>query len=337
MEEQSTHIDEAKLVAFIEGQTTAESRKEVLLWLGASEDNRSYFESVERLWLELGQMPEVQVRVDKQKAWSKLEHRIDNYKNNRAKHTSQRVGWFIAAAVASVILIFSLYQRQTSSHTEMEVYNFANADAPLNDTLPDGSLITLNNDASIRYALNNTTNQREVSLKGEAFFEVEHNEELPFVVDVSLGSIKVLGTEFNVDATDTTYIKVALLKGSVSLNYERNDHSEINILLAPNEEGIFDAKQDTLFKQSLSPLSTYWLNKQIHFNRTALNIALQKLEDAYGVDIDWNASEFNNILFTASFNDQTIDEVLQVIASTYDLDLTILEDGHFELKKSETE
>lgn len=339
MEEQSTHIDEAKLVAFIEGQTTAESRKEVLLWLGASEDNRSYFESVERLWLESGQIPELQVKVDKQKAWLKIEQRIDSYDDNKAQQKKRKLSWFVGAVAASVVLILTLYLRPTDSQMEMEIHNFANVEVntSLKDTLPDGSFITLNSDASIKYALNKSTNQREVSLKGEAFFEVEHDAELPFVVDVPLGTVKVLGTEFNVDATDTTYIRVALLKGSVSLNYERIDNSEINILLKPNEEGVFDAKQDTLFKRSLSPLSTYWLDKKIHFNRTSLNIVLQKIEEAYGVDIDWNAAEFNDILFTSSFNNQTIDEVLQVIASTYSLELNVLENTHFVLKKGDAE
>ncbi|WP_068472947.1 FecR family protein [Saccharicrinis aurantiacus] len=333
MEEQNTHIDEAKLVAFLEGHITAESRKEVLLWLGASEKNRSYFETVERLWLELGKMPDIQAKVDKQKAWSKLEQRINRFEDKEAKHKKRKLSWFVAAAAASIALIISLYLKPTVSHSEMEIYNFANADAnsSINDTLPDGSFVTLNIDASIRYALNKNANQREISLKGEAFFDVKHDAERPFIVDVPLGSIKVLGTEFNVDATDTTFIKVALLKGSVSLNYQRNNSSDINILLKPNEEGIFDATRDTLFKRSMAPLSTYWLNKQIHFNGTELNVVLQKLEEAYAVDIDWNIAEFEDILFTSSFNDQTIDEVLQVIASTYNLELRTVADDHFVL------
>jgi len=85
--------------------------------------------------------------------------------------------------------------------------------------LPDGSIVWLNAASSLRFPIAFAGGERNVSLTGEAFFEVAHMTNKPFKVAVEDGStVEVLGTRFNITAyTDDALVKTTLLQGSVKL------------------------------------------------------------------------------------------------------------------------
>src|SRR5690606_36556914 len=107
----------------------------------------------------------------------------------------------------------------------------------LSDHLSDGTLITLNENSSIVYQEEFTSNERHVALTGEAFFEVARDEEKPFIVDLpSETYVKVLGTSFNIKAFDGDSLVTVFVKtGRVEFGSEAN-----NIILTPGEKGVYN-------------------------------------------------------------------------------------------------
>ncbi|UAY55556.1 FecR family protein [Arachidicoccus terrestris] len=105
---------------------------------------------------------------------------------------------------------------------------------PVSVSLSDGSKIWLNVGSSLRYPTMFGSGSREVSLNGEAYFEVHHEVSRPFIVHHGSMAVKVLGTHFNMNTyTDEPSLKVTLLQGAVDVN--KNDH---HLLLQPGQQAI---------------------------------------------------------------------------------------------------
>ena len=101
-----------------------------------------------------------------------------------------------------------------------------------NLTLPDGTNVWLNARSEMRYPAVFTGNKREITLDGEAYFEVTHNEDKPFVVQTNKCNVEVLGTKFNVEAySDSEDFCTSLMEGSVRVS-DKGNPSE-SLVLAP--------------------------------------------------------------------------------------------------------
>ena len=100
--------------------------------------------------------------------------------------------------------------------------------------LPDGTIVWLNAESSLRFPTSFTDNERKVYAKGELYFDVKHDEVKPFIVDVERGyTIRVLGTEFNLRAYDDSPVVTTLVEGCVQVWSERD-----SVLLSPGQQAL---------------------------------------------------------------------------------------------------
>ena len=121
-------------------------------------------------------------------------------------------------------------------------------------TLSDGTRIYLNAESEISYASEFTDSLRLVSLKGEAFFEVQ-KEGRPFVVEIDQTRIRVLGTSFNVNQSNNGALTVALVTGKVSINDQHGNQMQ----LEPSEMMVRE-EDGNLHKTRFDPLEiTGWI------------------------------------------------------------------------------
>lgn len=148
--------------------------------------------------------------------------------------------------------------------------------------LPDGTKVLLNSASSLTYPAQFRGKERNISLKGEAYFEVAKNKTIPFVVKANDVQVHVLGTHFNISAyDDDAAIKTTLLEGSVRVNY-----GKATALLSPGQQGIA---------------------------KTGLNaISVQKanLDEVMG----WTKGYF-------VFADLSIKEVMKIVGRWYDIEV----------------
>jgi transmembrane sensor len=102
-------------------------------------------------------------------------------------------------------------------------------------TLSDGSIVWMNSLTKLDFPFNFSSSTREITISGEAYLDIAQHSSKPFIVHLPGSSVKVLGTEFNVNTYDSTKIKVALVSGAVNLNGGDN-----TITINRGKEGIYN-------------------------------------------------------------------------------------------------
>ncbi|MBZ4187306.1 FecR family protein [Niabella beijingensis] len=190
--------------------------------------------------------------------------------------------------------------------------------------LPDGTVVHLNTNSNLSYGAGFGRQTREVYLTGEAFFEVAHNRNVPFVVHTSEADIKVLGTVFNVrDYDDESKMETSLLKGSIELALTSN--KERKIRLSPSDKIVIDKPAEG---KSSDPrmvrvtninvadsvvLETSWLHNKLAFaDKSFPEIALD-LKHQFGAVVIFRNPEVERYRYTGVFDDTNAEDILKIL------------------------
>jgi transmembrane sensor len=180
-------------------------------------------------------------------------------------------------------------------------------------TLFDGTKVWLNSGTVLKVSNDFGTKNRDVELKGEAFFDVNRGE-IPFKVHFKNKEVVVLGTSFVAEAyPDEAFCKVTLVEGTLQINdatgrFIRQLHPNQQILMPDNPaEKITTREVSTLFYES-------WINGNIRFKEERLADVATRLERWYNVDIRFTSEEASNIRFTGTvLKNKPIDQSLKAI------------------------
>ncbi|WP_373520445.1 FecR family protein [Aquiflexum sp.] len=177
--------------------------------------------------------------------------------------------------------------------------------------LPDGTKIHLNSESEIKFPKDFSDDIRMVSLKGEAFFEVE-KEHRPFLVQSGNTKIYVLGTSFNVNQRGNGSLYVALMTGKVSVNTENGNQ----MTLDPNE--MLEMKKGGVFRKTgFDPMGiTGWKDNYLVFKSAKLPYVKKKLETWYGVKIIFEGDFDDNWTYSGIYKDEMLENVLRGICMT---------------------
>ena len=184
-------------------------------------------------------------------------------------------------------------------------------------TLPDGSKIHLNGGSKLAYNTTYNDRLREVTLEGEAFFDVKRDKEKPFIVKTSAFNVEVLGTSFNVstyDDEDTS--EITLVEGEVKLSLNNSD--ELPVYLTPSQKFVYsktDKKGHISFTDEEYELA--WEKGVLMFNAELIENVFQKIERWYGVSIHYERDNIIHDRFTGKFEDLTIQEMMNILRMHY--------------------
>lgn len=233
-------------------------------------------------------------------------------KEKRTANSSSPNRWRYLNIAASLILLigvftyFNFFSETTYSSDYGEHTSF---------NLPDGSEVILNSKSTISYNKHNWNENRIVTLNGEAFFDVEKGSQ--FTVETKLGNVNVLGTEFNVNATDG-YFNVACYEGKVRVTDHRDSSKHI---LTPTL-GYQHVKNQTALKLTYKTESPLWLNQQSSFKSTPIKHVFTALEKHY--DLKFNYENFDDsVLFTGVFPNNNQHIALESVLKSVNLSYTI--------------
>ncbi|HEV2831878.1 MAG TPA: FecR family protein, partial [Hanamia sp.] len=176
--------------------------------------------------------------------------------------------------------------------------------------LPDGSKVWLNAESSLHFPTAFTGNQREVSLTGEAYFEVAKNKEKPFRVKVDGMSINVLGTHFNVNAySDENNIKTSLLEGSVKIIKDNKSK-----LLKPGKQAIVNKKQDKIDISDIDMNGVMaWKNGLFQFEGASITTIMKEIGRWYNVEIVYSGNVPTRIFEGKISRSAELSEVLRIL------------------------
>lgn len=179
-------------------------------------------------------------------------------------------------------------------------------------SLPDGSTVILNTGSTLTYNKNKAfnTNPRELTLEGEAFFNVTHDDANPFIVHAGNLTTTVLGTAFNIN-TSNTQTSVTVKHGKVSVADNHGHQALINT----NEQITTNAHTHTFSKTNIpADTATAWMDDLITFHDATMEETLTRLEKYYGVKIQLANEKLKTNHITARFNpNDTLGTILHVI------------------------
>jgi ferric-dicitrate binding protein FerR (iron transport regulator) len=208
------------------------------------------------------------------------------------------------AVAAAVILLFFVFKNRFPGFREKEAMrSFASANGERKTLqLPDGSGVTLNGGSKISIPGNYGSASRDIYLEGEAFFDVKHNKELPFIVHTPAMDVKAVGTAFNVKAypcEKTT--EASLISGIVEVTFKEEENRKM--LLHPNEK-----------VQWLKPTTATKPTPDTHKNTEAhLTIPVQtltKTESGIIKEIAWTENKL-------AFYDESFEEIALLLERWY--------------------
>lgn len=317
------------ITRYFAGETTEEELRLLSDWLIADPKHEALFSQLRKTWL-LVEKQKINSSVDTDLEWIALQIKMGTslsdteaqpkvlplIPNRNNKVLAFPKIWKIAATViillaASFLLYFILSKHQDVVVTA-QVTNIVHV-------LPDGSVVSLHAGSQITYPETFNSKTRKVVLKGEAYFEVTPDKTKPFVVASGDARVEVLGTKFNVNTKKASgTMEVVLTSGKVSVYYNENPNE--NVLLNPGEKAVFIAEQKQIRKSAnTDPNYIAWKTRVLEFDSETLAEVVNTLQNVYQTKINLVNPQLSECRVTASFKDQSLESVLQVLKETLDL------------------
>lgn len=325
-------------MAYLVREADAQLVKEIEHWLSLSEENRVRLDVLEATWAASGKLKIKPVVVDVDAAWNKLSGKMDaaelssdqndaneipvrQLKPERSK--SSRIALNFIRVAAVVVMGIGLWSIRNAL-LEPELQMFATAENIENVGLSDGSIVSMNENTTMIVPEQFTGKTREIEMEGEAFFDIEPDKEKPFIIKAEDAYIKVLGTSFNVKALDTSPEIEVYVEDGVVLLYAVDEitNDTASVLLNVGETGLYDKDTKEVKKVGETDIEVlYWLNKTLIFEETELWRVFEILEITFEVSITLQDSSVNNCKLNATFKNERIDYILEVIAITFGLEI----------------
>lgn len=191
--------------------------------------------------------------------------------------------------------------------------------------LSDGTKVYLNGESKILFpqAFSHTT--REVTVTGEAFFEVVKDVK-PFIVHATQIKTEVLGTSFNIKNPEGGAVEVTLVEGSVNIVTPSGKSS----ILKPNQQAVVPFNTAEIITKEVNILRyTSWKDNILYFEQTTLKEAISTLESWYAVRIDIQNPALEKCVITAKYQDEPLGNVLSSFQFLLSLNITRMDEGHF--------
>ena len=224
---------------------------------------------------------------------------LHQIKSSNSKQTS--TNWLrpVLRIAAVIAIMFSVYYYSTTLDTSFETQMAQKTEL----VLPDDSEVSLNALSSLTFNKHDWKNQRDVALKGEAYFKVAKGSK--FNVKTATGTVTVLGTEFNVKQREN-YFEVTCFEGSVKVV-----HSSDIVVLKPGDSFLkINGKLIAREKETL--LQPSWMHNESSFKSMPFSYVLRELERQYNVQINPQNIDIEQ-LFTGSFGHDNIEMALKSI------------------------
>ncbi|WP_456420406.1 FecR family protein [Lutibacter sp.] len=194
--------------------------------------------------------------------------------------------------------------------------------------LSEGTHIHLNSGTSLKYPVKFLKGEdRQVFLNGEAFFDVAKDSLHPFIVNMNDVGVRVLGTKFNASSyPENNQINTVLVEGSVRIFNNTNIYNKTNsILLKPGYKASWNKRNNKIsINRADIALHTAWIKGKIMFRHLPFKNIIKKLERQYDVTIMNNNKTLGNEFFTASFDSETIEQVMQTFHKNYGINYSII-------------
>jgi transmembrane sensor len=216
--------------------------------------------------------------------------------------------------------------------------------------LPDGTQVWLNADSKLTYSKDFGNQEREVSLSGEAFFDVQKDVDHPFIIHTNNLDIKVLGTAFNIRSYQNEKTSEAtLIRGAIEVTL--NNSPERKILMKPSDRIVVQnktevnttpattkedsagtiywvGKVDVKEKDNMS-LETVWKKNSLAFKNETLEDVAGRIGHWFNVKVSIEDEELKKMTYSCDFKDESLKQVMEALHLTGRFQYQIVKDSVF--------
>lgn len=323
MKNKQEHIDEVILLKIIENRADENEKALFKSWLEASNMHAEAFEQYKKTYRLTSIGSDSRTRnwdtiVSKVKSGNRVPEYVELPGTAQPAPAKLRLNTFMRVAAVFVLLlgISVLLKLVVFDSEQLTVYgNDRSAKTPYR--MADGSLVYLNKNSEISFSKKFGKADRKVTLKGEAFFEVKRNENIPFVVSTYKTSTKVLGTKFNIYSDGSEQVKVSVESGRVEFSAVR-EHNKV--LLVAGENGTYKPGIAGVTKEtSNDPNFLAWKTGILYFSNTPLTDAFRLLQKQYARVFVYDVKQGNIPALTTTFDNMplgAVQEELNLLLNT---------------------
>lgn len=349
----SEHIDWNLLAKHLFGEYSKEEEAEIQIWIEEDSARRTLLRELRQVWETTGRPPtpreSTQWNVDA--LWEGVQRRVrqevrpkpirareerrpvqrpaarktpEPRRSRPSRRSAQpllRLVAVIAVAAVTALLVVQLHGGPWLGAAAPEVKVFATQEGErARLRLADGTRVHLNVDSKLTLSPDFGTDVREVRLQGEAYFDVAPDSSRPFLVRAGGAAIRVLGTEFDINAYSERRVRVVVAEGRVVLQSEQASARE-DVVLGARQVGELLESGEHLVRGGVD-LSRYlaWMDGELVFENASFSEVVQTLERWYDIHVEPPRSQAVLGHLNARFSkDQPLREVLRAIATVFDL------------------
>ena len=311
------------LIKVIQGKAVSDEKRTVLEWINKDKRNLKYFIELKELWI-CQHLPQERVRQEYVPKTGKNKQLI--YKR-----------WLLSAAAVILLLLglqirFIVLQKPVEQMpiqepritlgdypSEYKHTIYTNKGVKAFAELPDGSKVWLNSDSKLIFPDTFLGPTREITLSGEAFFDVAKDSLKPMIIATNRNfEVKVLGTKFNLKTnSNDAEARVTLVSGVVEVITTKEVAGKIqqsSIVLSEQQSYIVRDHQPSAFVAVTDTVKqTAWKNGKIIFDYTPLDEVIKQLERWHGVDFIVEDKTAYNTKLTAEFEQESIVQIMEML------------------------
>jgi len=307
------HID-SLIVTYLSGKATDAEKLDLERWIMESPENARYFQKEKNIWQTL------------HPAFHPEDIDIDNAEKKILKyihrsHSVQTVLLYwqrIAALLIIPLILLSVYLYMDGKAYYDKDIEYQELTTPhgmrSQVNLPDGSKVWLNGGSTLKYPVNFKGGKRNVELSGEGYFEVESDQQNPFIVTTEQITLTATGTIFNVDAyAHDTLTSVTMVEGKVNVAFNTSTSGKA-IAMKPGERASFNRLTTLCDIIPTDPYKWYaWKDGIMIFRDDPLSYVFKRLALTFNIEIEVKDKELESSPYRATFEVESLDEILNLL------------------------
>lgn len=313
---------------FADGNCTVEEAQTIVELLKEPGYRLKLFQPINRIWekeIKASENPEKEINLDS--TLDRLHHRINIYREEEESGLRKRKRYYKVLSRAAAILFLPLlitsllyiYENINQAKGE-QLYTEISATygSKLSTILPDGSVVWLNSGSTLKYPQTFSKRNRQATLSGEAYFDITTDRTHPFLVKTDALNLRVMGTQFNVNAyPDENQVSVTLEQGKVAIEKPGSAKKTSQFCnLEPGEHAVFQKNSGAIGKvPTTTDKFTSWKEGKLIFRNDPLALVIKRLERWYNTEILIAGDEqLPETPYTLTIEDETITQVLEYLS-----------------------
>ena len=313
MEKEQDYI--VLLDRFLKGGTSPEEEKDLLDWFRKTAPEETLYAYYRSYW---DNAHGKSIPVDVQgRMFHQIKLRMKEMEQKRKNIRKLRL-WWVSTAAAVVALCVSIgisvhYFRQVNQMSQQTFVVSAEKGQRSNVVLPDGTKVWLNSDTEIKYSGEYGKKDRQISLSGEAYFEVAKDPKHRFIVQAGEMQVEALGTAFNVKAyEEDDELTASLFEGKVKTSVA------VKVLfLDPDQSASYNREKHSFVKvNGNTNYDRMWRNQELVFRGGSLEEVAIMLDRLYNVKVEFQTDDIKHYRFSGVIKNNSLENVFELISLT---------------------